>query len=75
MWTPTTRRQHSRTELRYGSDLTIGLPKIVLPDTGFASGAAAEELQTRGIDPLVAIGRTQPDRPYDFRPPLESRPA
>ena len=54
---------------------TAGLPKIVLADTGFASGPAVEELQMRGIEPLVAIGRTQPHRPYDFRPPPEPRPA
>ena len=54
---------------------TVGLPKIVLADTGFASGPAVEELQTRGIAPLVAIGRTQPHRPYDFRPPPEPKPA
>jgi transposase len=54
---------------------TVGLPKIVLADTGFASGPAVEELQTRGIEPLVAIGRTQPHRPYDFRPPPQPKPA
>ncbi len=54
---------------------TVGLPQIVLADTGFASGPAVEELQMRGIEPLVAIGRTQPHRPYDFRPPPEPKPA
>ncbi len=48
---------------------TIGLPGTVLADTGYASGPAVAALQARGIDPLVAIGRTQPHRPYDFRPP------
>jgi transposase len=48
---------------------TLGLPKVVLADTGYASGPAVETLQAHGIDPLVAIGRTQPHRPYDFRPP------
>jgi hypothetical protein len=48
---------------------TIGLPSIVLADTGYASGPAVTALQARGIDPLVAIGRTQPHRTYDFRPP------
>ncbi len=47
----------------------IGLPKIVLADTGFASGPAVADLHAHGIEPLVAIGRTQPHRPYDFRPP------
>ena len=54
---------------------TVGLPKIVLADTGFASGPAVEELQMRGVEPLVAIGRTQPHRPYDFRPPPEPKTA
>ena len=47
----------------------IGLPARVLADTGFASGAAVEALQASSVEPLVAIGRTQPHRPYDFRPP------
>lgn len=53
---------------------TIGLPETVLADTGFASGPAVTELQAHGIDPLVAIGRTQPHRPYDFRPPPAPKP-
>ena len=48
---------------------TIGLPRTVLADTGYASGKAVADLQARGIEPLVAIGRTQTLRPYDFRPP------
>lgn len=48
---------------------TIGLPERVLADTGYASGRAVEALQAHGIEPFVAIGRTQPHRPYDFRPP------
>ena len=39
---------------------TIGLPGRVLADTGYASGPAIAALQARGIEPLVAIGRTQP---------------
>jgi transposase len=54
-----------------GMERGIGLPKTVLADTGFASGKAVAALQARGIEPLVAIGRTQPQRPYDFRPPPE----
>jgi hypothetical protein len=50
-------------------ETTIGLPTTVLADTGFASGPAVAELQAHGVEPLVAIGRTQPQRPYDFRPP------
>ncbi len=48
---------------------TTGLASRVLADAGFANGEAVADLQQRGIDPLVAVGRTQPHRPYDFRPP------
>ena len=48
---------------------TVGLPRTVLADTGFANGKAVANLEARGIAPLVAIGRAQPHRPYDFRPP------
>ena len=51
---------------------TLGLPRTVLIDTGYASGKAVAELQTRGIEPLVATGRTQMQRRYDFRPPRPS---
>ena len=53
----------------------IGLPKTVLADTGFASAEAVAALQAQEIEPLVAIGRTQPHRPYDFRPPPEPKTA
>ena len=52
-----------------GMEGGIGLPQTVLADTGFASGEAVATLKAQGIEPLVAIGRTQPHRPYDFRPP------
>ncbi|TCZ66898.1 transposase, partial [Roseicella aquatilis] len=42
-------------------------------DTGFASGPAVAALEARGIEPLVAIGRTQPHRAYDFRPPPQPK--
>ncbi|MBU6406608.1 MAG: transposase [Alphaproteobacteria bacterium] len=57
-----------------GMAQTIGLPKTVLADTGFASGPAVKALQEREILPLVAIARTQPHRPYDFRPPPDPKP-
>lgn len=53
---------------------TIGLPKVVLADTGYASGSAVAALVAKNIEPLVAIGRTQPHRPYDFRPPPQAKP-
>jgi len=49
----------------------IGLPKTVLADAGFASGPAIAAIETMKIEALVAIGRTQPQRPYDFRPPRQ----
>ena len=52
-----------------GMQATIGLPERVLADTGYASGPAVEALNAQGVEPLIAIGRTQPHRPYDFRPP------
>jgi transposase len=52
-----------------GMEEGIGLPGTVLADTGFASGEAVAALEAKNIEPLVAIGRTQPHRPYDFRPP------
>ena len=52
-----------------GMQDTIGLPTTVLADTGYASADAVAALQANAIEPLVAIGRTQPHRPYDFRPP------
>jgi transposase len=56
-----------------GMEQGIGLPQTVLADTGFASGEAVAALQAHGIEPLVAIGRTQPHRPYDFRPPPQPK--
>lgn len=53
---------------------TIGLPRTVLADAGYASGPAVAELEARQIEPLVAIARTQPHRPYDFRPPPGATP-
>jgi len=50
-------------------ETTTGRPQVVLADTRFASGPAVVDLHARGMEPLVAIGRTQPQRPYDFRPP------
>src|SRR6202789_1108502 len=53
---------------------TSGLPKVVLADTGYARGPAGAALAAKDIEPLVAIGRTQPHRPYDFRPPPQVKP-
>jgi transposase len=53
---------------------TIGLPHTVLADAGFASGTAVAKLEARNVEPLVAIAKTQPHRPYDFRPPPKPKP-
>ena len=52
---------------------TVGLPRTVLADTGYASGPAIKALKANKVEPLVAIGRTQPHRPYDFRPPPDAK--
>ena len=52
-----------------GMQDTVGLPLRVLADSGYASGPAVKTLQAQGVEPFVAIRRTQPQRPYDFRPP------
>jgi len=52
----------------------IGLPTTVIADAGFASAEAVAALEAKGIEPLVAIGRTQPHRPYDVRPPPDPKP-
>jgi hypothetical protein len=58
-----------------GMAKTIGLPSTVLADAGFADREAVAELQNGGVEPLVAIAKTQPHRPYDFRPPPATKPA
>jgi hypothetical protein len=52
-----------------GMAKTIGLPHTVLADAGFANREAVAALAAAGVEPLVAIAKTQPHRPYDFRPP------
>jgi transposase len=59
-----------------GMATTIGLPRTVLADAGFANREAVAQLAAAGVEPLVAIAKTQPHRPYDFRPPpAEPKPA
>ena len=53
---------------------TIGLPRTVLADAGFASGAAAAKREAKKVEPLVAVAKTQPLRPCDFRPPPKPKP-
>lgn len=47
---------------------TIGLPKLVLADAGFADREAVAELQVYQIEPLAAIARTQPHAIIPKRP-------
>jgi hypothetical protein len=54
-------------------DTTIGLPKIVLADAGFADREAVAQLEAAGVEPLVAIAKTQPHRPCNFRQLSQSR--
>jgi hypothetical protein len=56
-----------------GMEEGVGLPGTVLADTGFASGEAVAAPEAKSIEPLVAIGRTQPHRAYDFRPPPQPK--
>ena len=46
----------------------------MVADAGFASGEAVAKLEAKKINPLVAIAKTQPHRPYDFRPPPQTQP-
>ena len=49
---------------------------MIVADRGAAVDRAYEvaALEARKIEALVAIGRTQPHRPYDFRPPPDAKP-
>ena len=47
--------------------MTVSLPPIVLDDTGLVSEPAVADLQKRGVEPLVAIGRTPTQQPKEFR--------
>ncbi len=40
-----------------------------MPSAADGRGKAVADLEARGIEPLVVISRTQPHRPYGFRPP------
>jgi len=52
---------------------TLGLPRVVLADAGFAGADGVAQLKARSIEPLGAVGRSQPQRLYDFRPPPEAK--
>ena len=48
---------------------TIGKPKTVLGDAGFANGDAVAAIEAQEIEVLVAVSRPEAERTYDFRPP------
>lgn len=52
----------------------VGKPACVLADNGFATGEEVLEVQARGIDALVAIGRSE-RRLHDLRPEPERQKA
>lgn len=47
----------------------LGRPETILADAGFANGDVVGALEKRGIEVLVAVDRSEAQRPYDFRPP------
>ena len=68
--TPSDQKSFARVILEMGADKGgVGLPVTVLADAGYACGKQVKILKDNNIDPLVAIGRMMPHRPYDFRPP------
>ena len=54
-------------------DLTIGEPRIVLADNGYASEGPVQELQKKGLEVLVSVHseQTPQKRLFDFRPRKE----
>jgi hypothetical protein len=52
-----------------GMKQTIGLPKTVLADTGFASGPPWKRCKPKRPNHWSRSGLHSPHRPYDFRPP------
>lgn len=55
-------------------DPQLGQPGCALADSGYANGEEVADVQGTGIEVLVATGRTDTKREYDFRPPREPRP-
>ncbi len=53
----------------------VGPVDTVIADTGYASGGPVEELQKRGMNVLVALGRQAQmrTRAHDFRPACEPK--
>lgn len=54
-------------------DPQLGQPGCALADSGYANGDEVADVQATGIEVLVATGRTDTGREYDFRPPREPK--
>ncbi|MFB3106626.1 MAG: transposase [Pseudomonadales bacterium] len=54
-------------------DPRVGQPSDVLADNGYANGDEVADVQAAGIEVLVATGRTDTEREYDFRPPQDAK--
>lgn len=52
----------------------VGKPTTVLADSGYASEEEVKAVAQGGIEVLVATGRTDTGREYDFRPPGVAKP-
>jgi transposase len=78
--TRVTNRLSDNTELERDIDTVLpelGTPDIVLADAGYVSEIPVTNLEKRGIEVLVAVGREyeQTGRTHDFRPPMRKRPS
>jgi hypothetical protein len=51
---------------------SVGKPDTLLADAGYAGEKVVAALESRGIEPLIAIARQEAARPYDFRPPKKA---
>jgi transposase len=52
----------------------LGSPGRVLADNGYATGTEVAELESRGLEVLVAVGTEDRRRAHDFRPPAPEKP-
>ena len=52
----------------------LGAADRVLADSGYATGSEVAELQSRGLEVLVAVAGEDRRRAHDFRPPRPQKP-
>ena len=67
-----------RNELKADIDVIpdeVGKPELVLGDNGFANGDDVAQIESDGIEVLVAVGGGDHYRKHDFRPPSEPKPS